>query len=150
MLLVDVWTDEKPVKLASAVDASFEGAAHSCARHALEMGVSRKEVRHIALPVVTTPGFPGAVTAYTSIGDVLEKRKTIMHTWEWNEKILSLNLVLFLTDCGQASVSTVIDQSNVQLLASTSKPLRVSIAAFLSPQATTDILAPSLEAWMTG
>lgn len=63
------------VKLALAVGARLEGAAHSHARRALEMGISREEVQHVALLTVTTLGFPSAVTAYTWIGDVLEEEK---------------------------------------------------------------------------
>jgi phosphonate transport system substrate-binding protein len=65
------------------------------------------------------------------------------------KKVLHLILVLFLASCGQPSVATVIDLSNLQPLPpapiSTIEPLRVSVAAVLSPQGTADSYRPLLE-----
>jgi phosphonate transport system substrate-binding protein len=65
------------------------------------------------------------------------------------KKVLHLILVFFLTGCAEASVATVIDLSNLQPLPpapiSTIEPLRVSVAAVLSPQGTADSYRPLLE-----
>jgi 4-carboxymuconolactone decarboxylase len=63
------------VKLAMTVGAQLEGATHSHARRALEMGISPDEIRHVVLLVMTTLGFPSTVAAYTWIGDVLSEKK---------------------------------------------------------------------------
>jgi 4-carboxymuconolactone decarboxylase len=59
------------VKLALAIGARLEGAAHSHARRALEMGISPAEIKHVVLLAATTLGFPTTVAAYTWIGDIL-------------------------------------------------------------------------------
>jgi phosphonate transport system substrate-binding protein len=65
------------------------------------------------------------------------------------KEILGLILVFLLTSCGQASVSAVIDLSNLKPLppaaVSTIEPLRVSVAAVLSPQGTADSYRPLLD-----
>lgn len=65
------------------------------------------------------------------------------------KEILALILVFLLTGCRQASVSAVIDLSNLQPLppspVSTIEPLRVSVAAVLSPQGTADSYRPLLD-----
>ncbi|MBI4297741.1 MAG: carboxymuconolactone decarboxylase family protein [Chloroflexi bacterium] len=51
------------VKLGIAIGAGSEGAVKSHARRAMEMGVSREEVRHACLLALTTVGFPAMIAA---------------------------------------------------------------------------------------
>ena len=61
------------VKLALAVGARLEGATHAHARRALEMGISREEIKHVIMLAMTTLGFPATVSAYTWINDILSQ-----------------------------------------------------------------------------
>lgn len=63
---------ERLVKLAIAVGAGREGAVHSHVRRALAAGLSRDEVRHVALLAVTTIGWPAAIAALSWIEDAFE------------------------------------------------------------------------------
>jgi alkylhydroperoxidase/carboxymuconolactone decarboxylase family protein YurZ len=63
---------ERLVKLAIAVGAGREGAVHSHVRRALGAGLSRDEVRHVALLAVTTIGWSSAIAALSWIEDALE------------------------------------------------------------------------------
>jgi alkylhydroperoxidase/carboxymuconolactone decarboxylase family protein YurZ len=60
------------VKLALALGAGFEGAAHSGARKALAAGASAEELRHVAILGVTTIGFPAMMRARAWVEDVLK------------------------------------------------------------------------------
>lgn len=51
------------VKLGLAVGSQHEGAVHSAARHALESGCTRDELRHVAILAITTLGWPSAYAA---------------------------------------------------------------------------------------
>ncbi|MFQ5939408.1 MAG: carboxymuconolactone decarboxylase family protein [Alphaproteobacteria bacterium] len=62
------------VKLALAVGAGSEGAAHSHVRRALEEGLSPEEIRHVAYLAIPTLGFPRSIAALTWIDDILGKR----------------------------------------------------------------------------
>lgn len=62
------------VKLALSVGAGLEGATHAHTRRSLEMGLSPEEIKHVVLLAMTTLGFPATVTAYTWVGDELEKK----------------------------------------------------------------------------
>lgn len=64
--------DEKSrrlVKVALAVGAGLEGAAHSAVRHAMESGVTREELQHVAALSVTTLGLPAASRGLAWIED---------------------------------------------------------------------------------
>jgi len=61
------------VKLGIAIASQHEGAVHSATRHALESGVSRQELLHVAILAITTIGWPSAYAAMTWIRDVLSK-----------------------------------------------------------------------------
>lgn len=63
------------VKLSLAIGARLEGAVHAHVRRALEAGVSREEVQHVAVLAVTTLGFPTAVAATTWLNDVLKSSR---------------------------------------------------------------------------
>lgn len=60
------------VKLALAIGASSEGAVHSHVRRALEEGLSKADLKHVALLAIPTLGFPQAVRVLTWIEDVTE------------------------------------------------------------------------------
>ena len=64
------------VKIALAAGAGSEGAVHSHVRRGLAEGLSKEEIRHVALLAIPTLGLPGAVRAMTWMDDLLEgKRK---------------------------------------------------------------------------
>ena len=60
----------KLVKLALAIGMRHEGATHSAVRHALAAGLSREEMRHVAVLSITTIGWPAARAALTWIDDM--------------------------------------------------------------------------------
>jgi len=59
------------VKLALAIGISSEGAVHSHARRALDEGISKKEINHVALLAIPTLGLPQGVRALTWIEDII-------------------------------------------------------------------------------
>jgi alkylhydroperoxidase/carboxymuconolactone decarboxylase family protein YurZ len=68
--------DEKTrrlVKLALAIAFRSEGAVHSATRNALQSGVTREEIEHVAVLAITTIGWPAAHAAMTWIEDDLSK-----------------------------------------------------------------------------
>ncbi len=69
--------DEKTrrlVKLAMAVGSRHEGAVHSATRNALQSGVTREEIEHVAILAITTIGWPNAYAAMTWIEDEFSYR----------------------------------------------------------------------------
>jgi len=58
------------VKLGIAVGARLEGALHSPARRALEVGVTLEECRHAVLLATTTIGFPAMMAALSWLEDI--------------------------------------------------------------------------------
>ena len=60
------------VKLALSIGASSEGAVHSHTRRALEQGISKKELKQVALLAIATLGLPQAVRGLTWIGDITD------------------------------------------------------------------------------
>ena len=63
------------VKLALAIGALSEGAVHSHTRRALAEGVSKEELKQVALMAIPTLGFPQGVKALTWIEDVTDPDK---------------------------------------------------------------------------
>ena len=64
--------DEKTrrlVKLALAVALRHEGGVHSATRRALQSGLTREELEHVAILAITTIGWPAANAALTWIAD---------------------------------------------------------------------------------
>lgn len=59
------------VKLALALGARMEGAAHAHTRLALAAGWPPSAVRHVALLATTTLGFPTMMTCHSLVEDVL-------------------------------------------------------------------------------
>lgn len=60
---------ERLVKLAIAVGARLEGAVHSHVRRGLAVGLTREELRQVALLAINTIGWPSAVAALSWIED---------------------------------------------------------------------------------
>jgi len=68
--------DEKTrrfVKLALAIAAGTEGGTHSAVRHAMEAGITIKEMEHVVMLSITTLGFPAAGRALAWIHDSTAK-----------------------------------------------------------------------------
>jgi len=59
------------VKFAISTGARLEGGAHSHVRKALEAGVTKEELYHVALLAIQTIGFPSAMAAMSWIDDVV-------------------------------------------------------------------------------
>lgn len=59
------------VKLALAVGGGAEGAVHSHVRQGLDEGISRDELRHVAVVAIPTLGFAKAMAARTWIDDIV-------------------------------------------------------------------------------
>jgi 4-carboxymuconolactone decarboxylase len=64
--------EQRLVKLALSIGAGLEGATHSHVRRALEVGITREDLRHVALLGITTLGFPSMVRGMTWLNDLLE------------------------------------------------------------------------------
>jgi 4-carboxymuconolactone decarboxylase len=62
------------IKLAISLGGGLEGAAHSHARKAIEAGCTPDELRHVAILVAPTLGFPTMMRARGWIEDVLQKK----------------------------------------------------------------------------
>jgi len=60
------------VKLALSIGASSEGAVHSHARRAVAEGVSKQELKQVALLAIATLGLPQAVKGLTWIEDITD------------------------------------------------------------------------------
>lgn len=63
------------VKIALAAGAGSEGAVHSHVRRGLAEGLTKDEIRHVALLAIPTLGLPGAVRSMTWMDDILEGRR---------------------------------------------------------------------------
>jgi alkylhydroperoxidase/carboxymuconolactone decarboxylase family protein YurZ len=61
------------VKLALAIGALSEGAVHSHVRRALNEGISKEEIKHVALLAIPTLGFPQGVRVLTWIEDITDE-----------------------------------------------------------------------------
>lgn len=66
--------ERRLVKLALAIGAGHEGAAHSHTRQALEAGVDPEALRQVAVLAVTTLGFPTMVRAMCWVDEVIADR----------------------------------------------------------------------------
>jgi len=70
--------DEKTghlIQLAAAATLRSEGAVHSHARRALEVGATPQEIRHAIILVISTIGLPNVVAALSWVDDVISKKK---------------------------------------------------------------------------
>lgn len=67
--------DEKTsqlVQLAAAAASGSEGSVHSHTRRALKAGVTREEIYHALLLLISTVGFPQTMAAISWCRDILE------------------------------------------------------------------------------
>ena len=64
--------ERRLVKLAFAIGSHSEGATHSHVRAALAQGLTRDDLRHVALLAATTAGFPTTMRGLTWIDDVTD------------------------------------------------------------------------------
>jgi AhpD family alkylhydroperoxidase len=60
------------VKLALAIGAASEGAVHSHTRRAVDEGISKQELKQVALLAIATLGLPQAVKGLTWIEDITD------------------------------------------------------------------------------
>lgn len=60
------------VKLALAIGAASEGAVHSHTRRAVDEGLSKQELKQVALLAIATLGLPQAVKGLTWIEDITD------------------------------------------------------------------------------
>ena len=58
------------IKIAMAVGAGLEGAVHSHVRRALDDGISKDEIRHVALAAMPTLGFATSLKALSWVEDL--------------------------------------------------------------------------------
>ena len=63
------------VKLSLAAGAKLEGVVHSQVRKAIKTGLSKKEIRQVALLAIPTIGFPHAMAVLSWMDDILDKKK---------------------------------------------------------------------------
>jgi len=63
------------IKLAISTGAGLEGAVHSHTRKALELGISKEEIRQTVLLALPTIGLPATMAAMSWVDDILEKQK---------------------------------------------------------------------------
>lgn len=59
------------IKLAISIGARLEGAVHSHARKAVKAGVTKEEMRHVALLSLPTIGLPSMMAALSWIDDIV-------------------------------------------------------------------------------
>lgn len=62
------------VQLAAGIAIRSQGAVHSHARRALKAGVPPEELKHVAILLTSTIGFPTVSAAMSWIDDILEDR----------------------------------------------------------------------------
>ncbi|GIU92755.1 MAG: alkylhydroperoxidase [Acidimicrobiia bacterium] len=63
---------QRLVKLGIAMALGSEGAVRSNVRRALQEGASPDEIRHVALLVISTGGFPRSIAAMGWVDEVLD------------------------------------------------------------------------------
>jgi len=63
------------IKLAISTGAGLEGAVHSHTRKAIELGISKEEIRQTVLLALPTIGLPSTMAAMSWVDDILEKQK---------------------------------------------------------------------------
>lgn len=62
------------IKLALSTGAGLEGAVHSHTRKAIELGISKEEIRQTVLLALPTIGLPSTMAAMSWIDDILNKK----------------------------------------------------------------------------
>lgn len=67
--------DEKTralIKLAISVGSRLEGAVHSHCRKAIDLGISKEEIRQTVLLALPTIGLPSTMAAMSWVDDILD------------------------------------------------------------------------------
>lgn len=62
------------IKLAISTGAGLEGAVHSHTRKAIELGISKEEIRQTVLLALPTIGLPPTMATMSWVDDILEKQ----------------------------------------------------------------------------
>jgi AhpD family alkylhydroperoxidase len=62
------------IKLAISTGAGLEGAVHSHTRKAIELGITKEEIRQTVLLALPTIGLPSTMAAMSWVDDLLEKK----------------------------------------------------------------------------
>ncbi|HEX9253294.1 MAG TPA: carboxymuconolactone decarboxylase family protein, partial [Ignavibacteriaceae bacterium] len=62
------------IKLAISTGAGLEGAVHSHTRKALELGISKEEIRQTVLLALPTIGLPSTMASMSWVDDILDKQ----------------------------------------------------------------------------
>ena len=62
------------IKLAISTGAGLEGAVHSHTRKALEIGLSKEDIKQTVLLAIPTIGLPATMAAMSWVDDLLEKK----------------------------------------------------------------------------
>ena len=62
------------IKLAISTGAGLEGAVHSHTRKAIELGISKEEIRQTVLLALPTIGLPPTMAAMSWVDDLLVKK----------------------------------------------------------------------------
>lgn len=63
------------VKLALAAASKLEGAVHAQVRKGIKLGLTKNEMRHIALLSIPTIGFPSSMAVMSWMDDILDMKK---------------------------------------------------------------------------
>ncbi|MBI3005233.1 MAG: carboxymuconolactone decarboxylase family protein [Ignavibacteriales bacterium] len=63
------------VKLGISVGARLEGAVHSHVRKALDAGLRKDQLRHVALLSLPTIGFPSMMAALSWVDDIVDLQR---------------------------------------------------------------------------
>ena len=62
------------IKLAISTGAGLEGAVHSHTRKAIELGITKEEIRQSILLALPTIGLPPTMAAMSWVDDLLDKK----------------------------------------------------------------------------
>ncbi len=62
------------IKLALSTGAGLEGAVHSHTRKAIELGISKEEIRQTVLLALPTIGLPSTMAAMSWVDDIIDKK----------------------------------------------------------------------------
>ncbi len=62
------------IKLAISTGAGLEGAVHSHTRKAIELEISKEEIRQTVLLALPTIGLPSTMAAMSWVDDILDKQ----------------------------------------------------------------------------
>ncbi|MBI4792714.1 MAG: carboxymuconolactone decarboxylase family protein [Deltaproteobacteria bacterium] len=63
------------IQLAAAAAVQSEGSVHSHTRRALEAGISKEEIYHALLLLISTIGFPKVTAAFSWSRDIIEAQE---------------------------------------------------------------------------